>query len=589
MFFLLNLNNLYERNVQMKIHSIQIQKFRSINDSTIVFKQILALVGANNVGKSHVLRALNAFFNFNEEREFFLNEAHLYSKKSRPRITVTFDEISEEDAIAEDYLYNGKLIIKFTYRWDRKNPSYEVIKGTEKKAIDIDTFKQITEHFTYVYIPIIRDYDAAFSYNGGVAYKLLRQIFQTQTANRNNLQPVADRLITRVEQSIYKPALVKIKQYYPFKKGQDFKMHARNADIIDLILRNVTLILIEDSQENGIDNCGSGIQSAVFFAISIALAITDHCNYLVGVEEPELNMHPQAQRQLIEALKEENNYPRSQFILTTHSTVIIDRLGHEAIALCRKNRGEKRDVVTTITQTSQDFLDRYNLEEERYYNFFDFKNSDFFFSNFIIITESPNDCKVVQHLLELSGVDIETLGISLIPLDGERSIKYPYAIARELDIPFLCIVDRDVFQPYKNDKRESSLDSEGIPEYKSEFKTGSPILELIDDSDKPSLLTALSKDKYREVLSLLEKYHIITMKYALELDLISCPSYCTGFCDVLRVATENRTKSYLLKNMGKTIKKYMTINEVIDNQGTKNLPMSYRQIINHVKKMVESN
>lgn len=571
----------------MKIYSMQIQKFRSIDDSSISFKQIMALVGANNAGKSHVLRALNAFFNFNEEREYFLNEAHLYSKKSRPRITITFDGIVEEDGIPEEYLHNGKLTLKFTYRWDRKSPSFEVVIGAEKKAIDADTFKLLTAHFAYVYIPIIRDYDTAFSHNGGVAYRLLHQIFKAQTANRNTLQPVADRLISRVEQSIYKPALTKIKQYYPFKMGQEFKMQTHNADLIDLILRNVTLMLLEDSQENGIDNCGSGIQSAVFFAISIALSITNNSNYLVGIEEPELNMHPQAQRQLIEALKEEKNYPHSQFILTTHSTVIIDRLGHDAIALCRKCKGEKRDIVTTITQTRDDFLDHYKLEEERYYNFFDFKNSDFFFSNYIIIAESPNDCKVVQHLLELSGVDIESLGISFIPLDGERSIKYPYAIAKELGIPFLCIVDRDVFQPYLNDKRESSLNSEGVPEYKNELKKGSPLLEIMTEEDKTKLLSALCKDKYKDVLSLLKKYNVIVMRYALEVDLVTCSSYCAVFCRVLKVVPENQNQSYLLKEMGNRIKKYMTLNEVIDIQGTKNLPTSYRQIINVVKNMIE--
>lgn len=565
---------------------MQIQKFRSIDDSTILFRQILAIVGANNAGKSHVLRALNAFFNYNEERESFLNESHIYSKKSRPRITVTFDDIVPEDEVEEEYIYNGKLVIKFTYRWDRKNPSYEVIKGAEKQAIDIDTFRRLTSHFTFVYIPIIRNYDAAFSSNGGIAYKLLRQIFHQQTVNRNNLQPVADRLISKVEQSVYKPALFKIKQYYPFKNGQDFKMRTHNADIIDLILRNVTLMLLEDSQENGIDNCGSGIQSAVFFAISVALAIADKGSYLVGVEEPELNMHPQAQRQLVEALKETTRYPQTQFILTTHSTVIIDRLGHEAIALCRKEKGEKRDVVTSIRQTGEDFLDRYGLEEERYYSFFDFKNSDFFFSNFIIVTESTNDCKVVQHLLELSGIDLENLGISLIPSEGERSIKYPYAIAEELGIPFVCIMDRDVFQPYINDKRDESLDSNGIPEYKEEFKNGSPILELIDSRDKPALLDAFRKDKYKDALGLLEKYHIITMRYAFEVDLVICPSYCKEFYRILKVSPENQSMQYLFKNMGKAIKKYVTLNEVIDNQGTKNLPTSYRQIINYVKKMI---
>ena len=570
----------------MKIYSVQIQKFRSIDDATITFRRIMALVGANNAGKSHVLRALNAFFNYEEERKSFLNEDHLYSKQSRPRITVTFDGITPEDGIQEEYLSNGKLVIKFTYRWDRKNPSYEVINGTNKRAIDLDTFKQLMERFSFIYVPIIRNYDAAFSSNGGIAYKLLKQIFQQQTVNRNNLQPAADRLITKVEESVYKPAIAKIKQYYPFQNGHDFLMHAHNADIVDLILRNVTLMLLEESQENSIDNCGNGIQSAVFFAISVALSMTGGHNYLIGIEEPELNMHPQAQRQLIEALKEDGHYPRSQFILTTHSTVIIDRLGHNAIALCRKEKGLKRDIVTTITQTKEAFLYRYSLEEEQYYGFFDFKNSDFFFSNYIIIMESTNDCKVVQHLLEISGIDPERLGISLIPVDGERNSKYPYAIAKELGIPFLCILDRDVFQPYLNDKKYSSMNDEGIPEYKNELKRGSPILDLITDNDKSTLLQALSNGKYKDVLALLEKYHIIVMRYAFEVDLVVCPSYCEAFFDILRIQPSNRNMAYLLKNYGNIIKKHTVLNSIIDSKGTKNLPASYRQIINYVKRMI---
>ena len=424
--------------------------------------------------------------------------------------------------------------------------------------------------------------------NGGIAYKLLKQIFQQQTANRNNLQPLADRLITKVEESVYKPTIAKIKEYYPFQNGQVFSMHAHNADIIDLILRNVTLMLLEESQENSIDNCGSGIQSAVFFAISVALSMTEGCNYLIGIEEPELNMHPQAQRQLIESLKEEEHYPRSQFILTTHSTVIIDRLGHDAIALCRKKKGLKRDIVTTIAQTREAFLQRYKLEEERYYSFFDFKNSDFFFSNYIIVTESPNDCKVVQHLLEISGIDPEVLGISMIQADGERNIKYPYAIASELGIPFLCIMDRDVFQPYLHDKRETSLNDEGFPEYKDELKRGSPILDLVTDNDKQMLLQALLDGKYKSVLALLGKYHIISMRYAFEVDLVVCPSYCEAFFDELRIQSPNRTKAYLLKKCGNAIKKYAVLNRIIDRKGTKNLPASYRQIINCVKQMIRA-
>ena len=83
----------------MKIQSIQIQKFRSIDNAKISIEQVLALVGQNNAGKSHVLRALNAFFNFEDEKRDFISLDHMFSSRARPKITVVFNEISEDDDI----------------------------------------------------------------------------------------------------------------------------------------------------------------------------------------------------------------------------------------------------------------------------------------------------------------------------------------------------------------------------------------------------------------------------------------------------------------------------------------------------------
>lgn len=83
----------------MKIESVRIQKFRSLDDVSISFGQVLAIVGVNNAGKSHVLRALNAFFNFQDEFSGFEHQDHAFSLKSRPKVTVTFKDIKDSDNI----------------------------------------------------------------------------------------------------------------------------------------------------------------------------------------------------------------------------------------------------------------------------------------------------------------------------------------------------------------------------------------------------------------------------------------------------------------------------------------------------------
>ena len=571
----------------MKIERVRIQKFRSIDDATVTFGQVLAIVGANNSGKSHILRALNAFFHFEDEQQSFTNHDHVFSTKSRPKVTVTFTDILPEDAIPQQYVFDNRLIIKFTYRWDRGTPTYEVVLGTNTHTIDYDTFCNITKCFCYIYIPIIRNSDATFSNEYGIAYNLLSSVVKQQIANRNTIQPLVNQLYRKIEGTVFRTALQRIKRYYPFADSTDFKLRIANTDPVDAIIHDVTLELIESSQSNDIKNCGSGIQSAIYFAISLATSMEENVAFLVGIEEPESNMHPQAQQKLIASLKDTLRYPNTQFVITTHSTVIIDHLGHEAIALCRKVKGRTRDIVTTTTQIGNDFWHKYEIEEERYNSFFEYKNSEFFFSEYVIITESSVDCGIITHLFENAGICASDAGITFVPANGEKSIKYPYAIVKELGIPFFCVVDRDVFQPYTGTDRKSSINENGIPTYKPELKTSSPILDLISTQDQERLLSFLISGEYEKELELLDTYSIVAMRYAIEVDLIICNSFLNSYCDVLNIEGENRTAHFLAVERGKVIKKLDNICSVLDRTSSRNLPTSYRRIIKKTRQMIE--
>ena len=350
----------------------------------------------------------------------------------------------------------------------------------------------------------------------------------------------------------------------------------------------MTLELVESSQHNSIENCGSGVQSAVYYAIRLATTMDSDISYMIGIEEPELNMHPQAQRELIESFKDISKYPSSQFVITTHSTVIIDHLGHQSVVLCRKCKGQTRDIITTVAQTGNDFWDKYQITEERYSNFFEYKNSDFFFSNYVIITESPNDSGIISHLLERSHINVAELGITLIPANGEKNVKYPYSIVRELGIPFFCVVDRDVFQPYTGRNRRESIDDSGLPCYKPELKQSSPICGLISPTDQELLLKHFVNNKYELASDILEKYSIVSMRYAIEVDLIACRSFFDLFCDVLNITGEDRTTKFLAVARGEKIKELGVIRSVLAMHSTRNYPASYNRIIKKTRKMINT-
>ncbi|MCO4577283.1 DNA replication and repair protein RecF [Streptococcus infantarius subsp. infantarius] len=71
----------------MRIKEVQIKQFRSIKEAKFEFNQINAVVGENNAGKTAVLRALNSFFNFENEKESFENRSHQFAARTNSYIT----------------------------------------------------------------------------------------------------------------------------------------------------------------------------------------------------------------------------------------------------------------------------------------------------------------------------------------------------------------------------------------------------------------------------------------------------------------------------------------------------------------------
>ena len=69
----------------MKLTWLRIQNFRSCRDVTINIDSMHALVGANNAGKSTILRALDFFFNASTRQ---LGEESFWDKNTSLKVRV---------------------------------------------------------------------------------------------------------------------------------------------------------------------------------------------------------------------------------------------------------------------------------------------------------------------------------------------------------------------------------------------------------------------------------------------------------------------------------------------------------------------
>ncbi len=83
---------------------------------------------------------------------------------------------------------------------------------------------------------------------------------------------------------------------------------------------------------------GSGTKSLAVITMCIEQMHYLKKSIVLGIEEPETNLHPQAQKRFIHSLRNELHDNETQTIFTTHSTVLVDELQHEDIILIRRKK-----------------------------------------------------------------------------------------------------------------------------------------------------------------------------------------------------------------------------------------------------------
>jgi putative ATP-dependent endonuclease of the OLD family len=83
----------------MKIESVRIENFRSFRDEAVCLNPYSCPVGANGVGRSTVLTALNLFFRDQYSSGPPARADYFDEVTTQPiRVTVTFDDLREREA-----------------------------------------------------------------------------------------------------------------------------------------------------------------------------------------------------------------------------------------------------------------------------------------------------------------------------------------------------------------------------------------------------------------------------------------------------------------------------------------------------------
>lgn len=455
----------------MKIKRVVIKNFRSIKNLEFDFpdSNFLILVGANNAGKSNIIRAINNILGPEWWSDDRLETYDFYARDRQNKIfiSLTFD--------------TGEIA---TFKWDAEKKEYHLFlyDGFRERYLKNDFKAQCP----CTYLAADRSFDRHMSFYDWTLLGKIRKTFHQRSVDiANDLEEKFNEIIALFD---------KVRGFKEFKKDFTEFFKEMQADVplkVSVDFKPFTpsnyfktmQVLASDPAQGGADldlnELGEGTRNLVLLALlrSYALNLRRHGEETSGVlalEEPEIYLHPQAQRNLFRVLREIAN-SGMQVIISTHSSNFVDTEYFDSIGLVRKVNDPEREgcQFTVLTLVTKDELvehchktgvpeNKATVENitEYYKSTSNFRLNEAFFARFVILVEGETEELALPEYLSAAGLDCDRRGVSVIAVQGKNQIPKYWRLFGKFGIPMLVIFDNDDdgtnSQGQDNPKRKSN-------------------------------------------------------------------------------------------------------------------------------------
>lgn len=220
-------------------------------------------------------------------------------------------------------------------------------------------------------------------------------------------------------------------------------------------------LYVNDGLRTPIETKGHGLQRSLIFAILRAYAELarkgesqeKERSIIFSIEEPELYLHPQAQRAMMQALRDISE-GKDQVIYCTHSAAFVDIAFFDEICLMRREQSGEH-WYSVITQLSMDALIkdlqmRYTAVKptpesmrERYSHVYSGTRAEGLFARKVVLVEGITEEYAIPLYSESLGYNMDREGVSVVSSGGKTQIDRLLRIFNEFKIPCFVIFDGD--------------------------------------------------------------------------------------------------------------------------------------------------
>ena len=220
-----------------------------------------------------------------------------------------------------------------------------------------------------------------------------------------------------------------------------------------------TDIHLDDGVRTTADRKGHGLQRAMMFALLRSWASAMRAekkpdgdsevtprkqsdSVIFAMEEPELFLHPHAQRRLSASLREIAETPQHQVFLCTHSTHFVDLTYYKEVAIISK---DNLAMGSRVRQCTEDLFAGEDVEDrkKRFHmtRWINPDRAEMFFARRVVFVEGETEKVVIPYLAQK--LDLFDPDVSVIDCGGKYNLALYIAIAKAFDIHYVVVHDED--------------------------------------------------------------------------------------------------------------------------------------------------
>lgn len=212
------------------------------------------------------------------------------------------------------------------------------------------------------------------------------------------------------------------------------------------------------------EELGLGIQSAMVVGIFEAFRQLGGNFGTIVIEEPEMYLHPQAQRYFYRLLCEMTEKGQCQVIYSTHSPIFADVNRFEALRLVRKDPGQRTRVSFVSSDQKEGLANA--REGFKLGGKFDAARNEVLFASRALLVEGYGDRIAALIVAEKLNFDPDAEGVAVVDCGGKAGIELVVRVCRALEIPFVVLHDEDVWPTDRigEDEKRKRLEDENMAE-----------------------------------------------------------------------------------------------------------------------------